>query len=166
VYFAAIAIWPQVHRFALKLIGDEVKARDLMLKTIARVSRRRQSGDQIANLERYVLLVYKRLVLAAARRDKRFESIELESHRNQSLYFKALEEIERTILVDELIRRMEPAIAVIFERRILGYSFAEIAQEQKGSAPVLRNKFRRALLRLAHEIDCERRTVTDELNDK
>ena len=165
VYIAAVAIWPQVHRFAVNLINDELRARDLMLKSIARVSKRRQGGAEIANLERYVLLVYKRLVLLAARREKRFESIEDDSPRNESIYAQAIEELERTILVEELIRRMDPTIASIFERRILGYSFSEIAEEQNGSAPVLRNKFRRALMRLAQEIDCDRHAAPNELTE-
>jgi len=165
VYIAAVAIWPQVHKFAINLISDELRARDLMLKSIARVSKRRQGGAEITNLERYVLLVYKRLVLLAARREKRFEPIEDDPPKNESVYAQAIEELERTILVDELIRRMDPTIASIFELRILGYSFNEIAEEQNGSAPVLRNKFRRALMRLAQEIDCDRRVAPNKLTD-
>lgn len=152
VYLAASSIWPYAHAYALRLTNDEEQARDLMLRAIALVSKRNRS-QTIGNMKGYLILVFKRCVWEEARRAKRFECFSINDL--ETLYDEANSELDRMILVKEIVAKMDIETASIFEKLILGYSFAEIALECQTSPTALRTKFRRRLGRLASHIKNE-----------
>lgn len=161
VYLAGTSIWPYACRFALKITTDEVRARDLMLRSIAKVSARKRDRADIGNLERYLLLVYKRIVLEDLRRSRRFE--QLPAVDNDAKYQYQIVDLEQTILVREIILKLDSDTSDILEKLMLGFTFNEIAEQlnQRGnerlSPQVLRNKFRRRVLRLAQQIETQER---------
>src|SRR5205814_4182664 len=62
-------------------------------------------------------------------------------------------DIERHILVAELVHRMDPWAREVFENLTLGYSFDEIGQALRSNPHVVRNRFRLACRRLASAIE-------------
>jgi DNA-directed RNA polymerase specialized sigma24 family protein len=157
VYSAASSIWPFAHSFAVKIAFDEVQALDFMLRTIARVSKRRRQQD-INHLNQYLMFSYKRLVLEECRHSKRLQTVLVED--NETADEDAARVLERAILISELMSKMDEETTKIYEQLVLGYSFNEIAAHGTLSAHVLRNKFRRRLAQLAEEIQREGKDQT------
>jgi DNA-directed RNA polymerase specialized sigma24 family protein len=151
VYLVGNSIWPYAQAFALRITNDEEQARDLMLRAIALVSKRRKANVEINNIKQYLILVYKRCVFEEAKRAKRFECCG--NDKLEIVYEQADEELERVILIKELMAKMDVEMTGIFEKLIVGYSFSEIAAETHASPDVLRNKFRRRLERLRTQME-------------
>jgi DNA-directed RNA polymerase specialized sigma24 family protein len=148
VYCTGHTIWPYARAFAAKLTNDEQQALDLMLRSIAIVSERHRS-EAISNIKQYLVSVFKHCVLEEAKRAKRFESC---SDQLESIYDDADRELEHVILLKEIMARMDPEMTRIFELRILGFSYNEIAADSEESAELLRTRFSRGLDKLREQM--------------
>jgi len=154
VYQAAGALWSQAERFAVQLLHDAPAGLSLMLKAAALVSRKRaENPGQIANIRAYLFQTYKRLVLAEMQKENGHEAaleagLEAASH-------SLVEEVDRKILVEQIVRRMDRWTRQVFEWLTLGHTFEEIGQALGKSPPATRNKFRDQLNRLMKQIEAE-----------
>jgi hypothetical protein len=150
VHRAAGDVWPRAEHVALDLLGDSGAGHRLLKRSVAAVSvLPRDRREKIRDLRGYLFQTYKRLVLAElekmnGHRDHDVEAAEIlrPSSGNAS-------EIERQILVAQLVHRMDPWAREVFENLTLGYSFDEIGKALGSNPHVIRNRFRLALRRLA-----------------
>ena len=143
-------VWPRAEHLAVQLLHDRDAGYGLLKRAVAAVSalppdRRLQIRDPAA----YLFQTYKRLVLA--------ELKTLNSHRAHELQIAALlrgatedvERIDRDILIQELVHRMDAWTCEVFKSLVLGYTFEEIGRVMGSNPHVIRNRFRLSLRRLA-----------------
>lgn len=158
VYRTAVALWPFAEQLALNSLHDSAAGQKLMLKAIVNVSKVRELGQKpITNLKAYLFVAYKRLLLEELHKRRRQGEFDLpELKRSTDPELKGFADgLERAILVQELVQRMDADMRYVFKRLTLGYTFEEIAAEQKTQSNVLRNKFSKMLKRLVKQIKDE-----------
>lgn len=143
IYKAAGRIWRRAQDYASRVLHDDARARTLLLKAASQVTRARDEREhQVNELDGYLLQTFKRLVLAELEKDnnrRRFESdagFQAEWHAQAS-------NVERRILLDEIVGLMDEWTRSVFEWLTLDYSFDEIARHLGMSPKVLRNKYNR-----------------------
>jgi hypothetical protein len=130
VYKAAGALWSvRAEQFARSTLGDAPTGLRLMLKAAALVSRKYlEPGMHIENLSAYLFHAYKRLVLAELEKENGRRK------RNADIYEELVsrpdeaDDVNRKILIEQIMRRMDPWTRGVFELLILGYSFEEIGE--------------------------------------
>lgn len=156
IYKAAGEIWTGWgEKFALKTLRDEHAGMPLMLKSVAEVSRVRAAKiDHIGNLKAYLSITYKRLVLERLekenghrRRDR--QMLDLSSPASSEA------DLDRKILVQQLIRRMDPWTRRVFELLALGYSNEEIGFSLGMQANAVRSRYHKSIVRLKKQIEAE-----------
>lgn len=157
VYQAAGAIWTRWGgRFALRTLKDEPAGLQLMLKAVANVSRRAAQGAPlITNLNSYLSLTYKRLVLAKLEEDSGHRQRERAVADELPLTDSIVADVERKILVQQIIRRMDRWMREVFELLTLGYTFEEIGQSLGMASNVVRSKYQKNLMRLKKQLEGE-----------
>jgi DNA-directed RNA polymerase specialized sigma24 family protein len=128
-----------------------------MLKAAAAVSRKRaEPGPPIQNLQAYLFQTYKHLLLAEMEKENGHRQRDLERHFELTSASDAdAETLERKILIQQVIRRMDEWMRAIFELLTLGYSFEEIGRLRAENGHALRSKFHKRLGRLAKELNKE-----------
>jgi DNA-directed RNA polymerase specialized sigma24 family protein len=156
-YQVAGHLWRQAESFARSKLGDEANGLRLLLKAAAQVSRlRAQQPDQITNLTAYLQQTYKRLVLAELEKENGHRQREEELARElSSLLCSPSEELDRKILIQQLVRRMDEWTRQVFEWLALGHSFEEIGRALGRSPHATRNKYHERLKRLMQQIAAE-----------
>lgn len=162
VYRAASALWPFAENLARLRLHDSAAGQRLLLKAAAHVSRVLvERRKHIRNLRAYLFVTYKRLILEEleeSRRSGMFNAAEPVQRIKEEQ--KALsDDMERKILVQELVQRMDDDMRHIFESLILGYTFEEIAKQQQTKANILRSKYNKMLKRLVKQIEEESRSL-------
>jgi RNA polymerase sigma factor (sigma-70 family) len=161
VYEVARQLWRQAEQFALSTVGDAPAGLRLMLKAVALVSRVRSAQpNQIENLTAYLFQTYKRLILAELKKER---------GRQQHLAEREVEdfllpetdavEVERQILLEQLMQRMDSWTREVFELLVLGYSFAELGKKSGMSGERIRKKFDKRVERLIKQVKAETMTA-------
>lgn len=149
VYRAAAAVWGQAEPFALHTLGDTPAGLRLMLKAAASVSRvRAEAAGTIRDLPSYLFKTYTRLVLAERQKESDRRQIAETEARLSDVKDEAAE-IERKVLLHEIMRMMDGWTRQVFEWRCLGHGFAEIARWLGTSENAARNKFNHQIKLLA-----------------
>lgn len=144
VYEAAGEVWSWAAKFAETTLHDEAEAQVLLLKVCARITEKRAGGDiQIEKLTPYLRTSFKREVLARLK-SQRLSSLDpgLELESDSDL------DLDRKILFEQILARMDPANRRITELLILGYSFEEIARQDGTQSNVLRSKYSKQLAKI------------------
>lgn len=154
VYEVARSLRPAAESFARRHNLDVIHAEDLLMEAADKVLVVKELRPHtIENLPAYLFTTYKHLLVPFARKAKR-------EHPLGDTEFELLnrsdvaEEIEQTILIDEIARNMDAQSRFIFHHRLLGYSYQEIAElysEEFGVKTqdnVLRSKYNKAINRL------------------
>jgi DNA-directed RNA polymerase specialized sigma24 family protein len=141
------------------LDGDEACALRLLLKAAAATTRKRaKPGVQIENLDGYLRKAFRRELLAQLEQEN--------SHRRLNEEFRAASnasreptdnELDEKILIQELMRRMDPWTLNVFRLLTMGHSFEEIAQGQGKEANSVRSRYSKNLQRLKKQIEDEQR---------
>lgn len=154
VYAAAGRLWRQGERYALSALGDASTGLRLMLKAAAIVSRRRTlPDDHITNLSAYLFQTYKHLVLAELEKENGHRQREKDRQTEiEAISVSLAEDVDRKILIQQIIRRMDEWMREVFELLTLGHSFEEIGKLRGQNAHALRTKFNRHLKRLTKQI--------------
>ena len=155
VYVAAQALWPQVERTALQVLRDAAAGQQLLMKACALVTRKRTSApDTIANLPAYLYRTWQRLLLAELEKEN--------GHRQRDAarlaaavenLTRSTAELERRILLQQIIRQMDDWTRRVFEYLTLGFSYEEIAAELGGNGHAIRVKYDRQLKALAQRLN-------------
>lgn len=154
VYSTAGRLWAQAETYALYAIGDAPSGLRLMLKAAAIVTRRLSLPDvRIANLPAYLFQTYKHLVLAELEKQSGHRKREAERRIElEALSGSLAENVDRKILIQQIMRRMDSRMREVFELLILGHSFEEIGKLRGENAHALRTRFHKRLKRLTKEL--------------
>lgn len=154
VYTAAGTLWNRAEHFAISTLGDSATGLRLMVKAAAIVSRKRAAQDDHINyLSAYLFQTYKHLVLAELEKENGHRQREREMGMASASSPDSLaEDVDRKILVQQIMGRMDEWMRGVFEMQILGYTFEEIGQLRNQNAHVLRTKFNKRLKRLMKEL--------------
>ena len=156
VYEAAREIWPNALQLAQHHGLDTSDALDTLLKVIESVSKivERHKSEEIKSLSNYLFRSYQRAIWKTLKEEKHHESLESINEELTSV-INVSDMMERTILLGEIVARMDKQIHQVFEFLILGFSFEEIGQKLSTSPNAIRARFSRELQRLAREIKAE-----------
>jgi DNA-directed RNA polymerase specialized sigma24 family protein len=155
VYVAAGAIWEKAKRFAQSTIQDTHAGSRLLIRAAAIVSMKRSGSDtQIDELQGYLFQTYKNLVLDELRKENRRKRIQTDLRMElESLSLNLAEDIDRKILIEQLIRHMDPWLRRVFEWRCLDIDFDQIAQALGEKTHAVRTKYSKKVSRLIKEIN-------------
>ena len=152
VHRAAGDLWSCAEHLACDLLHDSVAGYRLLKQAVAAVSRLTpERRAQIRDLPAYLFQTYKRLVLAELEKRNAHSTRQLDDADLLQCPIDA-DRIERDILIQELIGRMDPWSRDVFETLSLGYSFDEIGKALGRNPHVVRNRFRLAIRKLASRI--------------
>lgn len=147
IYEAARRAWPWAQGYAKRILNDtdDARARTLLLKAAAQVTRARdEKAHRIKDLRPYLLQSFKRVVLAELQKDDNRRRLEAEASFNAEWQAQA-SNVERRILLAEIVGLMDGWTRAVFEWLTLDYSFDEIARHLGMSTRVLRNRYNRHL---------------------
>ncbi|MDT5296304.1 MAG: hypothetical protein QOJ76_3184 [Acidobacteriota bacterium] len=156
VYAAAGQLWLKGEKYALSTIGDGAAGLRLMIKAAALVSRRLAAPDHaIENLGAYLFQTYKHLLLAEMERRNGHRQRDLERHAalSEAGLNADAEELERRILLQQIVARMDGRMRETFELLTLGYSFEEIGRLRRENGHALRTKFNKQLKQLVKHLN-------------
>lgn len=150
VYAAAKEMWPEAQALARATLGDSAAGMTLMMKATASVSKVYAAQPQkVGHLQAYLFKSYKRLVLAERRRARLHGSLNVEALRDADHSpASPADELDKKILIEELMLRMDHWTRKVFELRVLGFSYEEIGKEEEMLAASVRNKFNERVKRL------------------
>ncbi len=155
VYRTAGELWPFAENLARSRLHDSAAGQRLLLKAATHVSRVLvERRVPIRNLKAYLFVTYKRLILEELEKSRRIDMFDTaeEMQRIKEKRSAVVEDMERKILVQELVQRMDDDMKHVFESLILGYTFEEVAAEQQTPSNVLRSNYHRMLKRLVKQI--------------
>jgi hypothetical protein len=145
VYETAGRIWRRARDFAQRVLqdADEARARTLLLKAASQVTRARdERGHHVNELDGYLLQTFKRIVLAESERDDNRRRFESEAGLGTEWRSQA-SNVERRILLAEIVSLMDAWTRSVFEWLTLDYTFDEVARHLGMNPKVLRNKYHR-----------------------
>ncbi|HZF37554.1 MAG TPA: hypothetical protein VE715_01915 [Blastocatellia bacterium] len=152
VYQAAGELWPQAESFINSKIHDHSAGMRLMLKAAAAVSRKRQEQpDQIRDLKAYLWTTFKHNIYEEAEKENRYQPLELEQQSKNDAHIPS-EALNDQILIEEVMAQMDSWTRTVFELRVLGYQFEEIAQMLKSRPKLLRSKFNKEIKKLSRRL--------------
>jgi len=152
VHRAAGELWSCAEHLAGDLLHDSVTGYRLLKQAVAAVSRLApERRAQIRDLPAYLFQTYKRLVLAELEKQNARNTRQLDAADLLRLPIDA-DDIDRDILIQELVGRLDSWSRNVFEALLLGYSFVEIGRSLGRNPHVVRNRFRLAVRKLARNI--------------
>jgi hypothetical protein len=143
VYMAAGAIWDAARRFSLFTLQDSHAGSKLLFRAAVIVSlKRTEPNVQIEDLKAYQFQTYKHLVLDELRKENRRKEIHAERRTElDSLSINITEDVDRKILLEQIVRRMDPWLRRVFELLCLGHDFDIIARSLSEKTNVVRSKY-------------------------
>lgn len=143
IYKAAGRIWQRAQDYASRVLRDDARARTMLLKAASQVTRARdERGHHVNELDGYLLQTFKRVVLAELEKDDNRRRFESDAGFRADWHAQA-SNVERRILLDEIVGLMDEWTRSVFEWLTLDYTFDEIARHLGMSPKVLRNKYHR-----------------------
>jgi DNA-directed RNA polymerase specialized sigma24 family protein len=152
VYRAAGELWPQAEGFVHSRLRDCPAGMRLMLKAAATVSRkRREQPDQIRDLKAYLWTTFKHFISDEVEKENRYQPLEPELQPENGSH-RISETLNDQILIEEVMAHMDSWTRKIFELRVLGYQFEDIAQMYKMRPNLLRSKFHKEIKKLSHRL--------------
>ena len=168
VYMAAGAIWDAARRFALLRLQDSHAGSKLLFRAAVIVSLKRTELDvEIDDLKAYLFQTYKHLVLDELRRENRRKEIHDERRTElDSLSINITEDVDRKILLEQIVRRMDPWLRRVFELRCLGHDFDVIARSLGEKTNVVRSKYSKRVTHLMKKIKEETRQAAEQTSRK
>ena len=152
VYRAAGELWPQAEGFVHSKLRDCPAGMQLMLKAAATVSRkRREQPDQIRDLKAYLWTTFKHFIFDEVEKGNRYEPLELEQQPENDARGPS-DALDDQILIEEVMAQMDDWTRRVFELRVLGYQFEDIAHMLKMSPHLLRSKFHKEIKKLSRRL--------------
>lgn len=158
VYEAAGEIWQQGRLFARAKGLDDALAHTAMIQAVAKVSRRLQRPAP--NLKTpgarkaYLFTAFKRCLFDETQKRANLNAstpVDVETLSDRGL----AEEIERKILLEEIVRHMDSRTREVYEGLVLGYSFEELAEVMDTQANSLRSAFSKGVKKIAAKFALE-----------
>ena len=123
-----------------------------MLKAAAAVSRKREEQpDQIRDLKAYLWITVKHNIYEEVEKENRYQPLEPEQQPKNDSHIPS-EALNDQILIKELMAQMDSWTRTVFQLRVLGYQFEDIAQMLKMRPNLLRSKFHKEVKKLSRKI--------------
>lgn len=155
VYMAAGEIRGKVERFAATTLQDSQTGLRLLFRAAAIVSLKLADADtHIEDLKGYLFQTYKNLVLDELRKENRRK--EIQTARRAEIESQAInlaEDVDRKILLEQIVRQMDPWLRNVYEWRCLDYDFELIARALGEKPHIVRSKYSKKMTRLIKEIN-------------
>ncbi|MGH9832188.1 MAG: sigma-70 family RNA polymerase sigma factor [Blastocatellia bacterium] len=156
VHQAARELWRQAENFVLSTLRDTAAGQRLMCKAAASVSHQfSQQLDQIKDLNAYLWRTFKRLVLNELEKENGHRG-KLEHAKNEPaaeyLFGHHDEDLDRKILIQQIIRLMDAWTREVFELLAEGHSYEEIAAMRGQPANALRSRFSKQLEKIRKQL--------------
>jgi DNA-directed RNA polymerase specialized sigma24 family protein len=154
VYAAAGRVWRQSRDYAARVLhdSDDARARTLLLRAAAQTTRARdEKSHRIDELDGYLFQTFKRVVIAELDKDNNRRRFEGKAHLETEWRSQA-SNVERRILLGELVAAMDEWTRGVFEWLVLDYSFDDIARHLGMNVKVLRNRYNRHLIALTKRL--------------
>ena len=154
VYNAAGDIWQRGRTFAHVAGMDDEIAHTAMIRAVAKVTHRLKQEtlhlETSGELKAYLFTAFRNCLLDEFKREhpKEVAPMALEDIADQTGGESLAAQIERKILLEEIVRHMDARTKSIYERLILGYSFEEIAEAEGTHSNHLRSMFSKKLQKL------------------
>lgn len=163
-YMAAGAIWGSAKKLALLILQDSQAGSRLLFKAAVIVSlKRNEPGVQIDDLKSYLFQTFKNLLLDELRKENRRKEIQSEKRADlESLSVNIAEDVDRKILLEQIVRRMDPWLRRVYELRCLDYDFDLIARSLGEKTNVVRSKYSKSLTKLIKRIRREMTQAAEE----
>jgi DNA-directed RNA polymerase specialized sigma24 family protein len=153
VYKAVREIWPQTEHFVRSTLGDLAAGQHLMFKAAATVSRQRsQNPDLIKDLNAYLRRAFKRLVLDELEKETGHRDKLEQARSEQSLFDSPEEDLDRKILIQQLVRLMDDWTREVFLLLAAGYDHEEIAAMRDQQANAIRSRFSKQLKKIRERL--------------
>lgn len=157
VYNAAGEIWQRSRTFAHATgLQDEI-AHTAMIRAVAKVSHRLNQTtlhlQTPGELKAYLFTAFRNCLLDEFKKEhpKDVTPVALEEMADQTGGESLAAQIERKILLEEIVRHMDPKTRYIYEKLILGYSFEEIAEAEGTHSNQLRSLFSKRIKKIASQ---------------
>ena len=149
VHKAAGEIWRWAAPYAIATLGDEASGQLALKKVCAKITEKRAAGAiRIVNLRAYIQTAFKHEVLDQLKRNRSVDvDLSAESVNDYDL------DIDKKILVEQILARMNSEDRRITELLILGYSFEEIAKQDGTQSNVIRSRHSKLLKRIKRELN-------------
>jgi DNA-directed RNA polymerase specialized sigma24 family protein len=153
VYEMAGQVWPHAERLAVSVLRDQAAGMRVMMRAVAIVSRRRgEAGFDIKDLRPYLFRVYKNLVLGELKKQNRRRDLEEQWEGQLSAASHTADGLDRKILIEELLSRMDLWTRRVFEWRVLGYKFEVIGEFLGMEANHVRSAYSKSMARLREDV--------------
>ena len=153
VYEVARELWPEAKAFAQATLRDAAAGWTLLMKAAANVSRARAlRPNEISSLGGYLFKTYKNLILAELRKIRLHEDLTAQSRPPANLPDATVDEIDRKILVEQLMAEMDQWTRETFALLVLGYTFEEIGRGYKMLGASVRNRFNLSVKKLLRRL--------------
>ncbi|MEP7340849.1 MAG: hypothetical protein ABI977_24170 [Acidobacteriota bacterium] len=156
VYEAALILWPRAERDSLQMLHNTDAGQRLLMKACALVTRKRTaSPEAIENLPAYLYQTWRRLVLEEMAKENHHRQIEEDLFAKTATALPAnrsAAELDRRILLQQIIQRMDDWTRRVFEYLTLGFTFDEIAHEVGGNGHAIRVRYDRQVKLLTKQL--------------
>lgn len=132
---------------------DQTTSKDLLLQAVDNILESEKRLSEIDNLPAYLFVSYKHLVISWCK--KKQKEVDLEENKEPLKFYQ---DIERKILIEEIVRLMNVQERFIYNYLVLGYSYKEIAEKynrafkKNFSANVLRSKLSKATQKISKKL--------------
>jgi hypothetical protein len=152
VYQVAGELWPQAENLINSKLHDRPAGMRLMFKAAAAVSRKREEQpDQIRDLKAYLWITFKHNIYEEVQKESRYQPLEPEQEPRNDVHTQS-DALHDQILIEELMAYMDSWTRAVFELRVLGYQFEDIAQMFKMRPNLLRSKFHKEIKKLSRKL--------------
>lgn len=157
IYKVAGELWPAAENFSRLTLHDAPAGLRLMLKSASLVTRARSSErTNIQNLSSYLYRTFKRLILEELEKENRHRRLAAEAASALSPREEAgTVTVDRKILIQQLIGRMDASTRQVFELLILGHTFDEIGLFIGKDGHAVRTKYSKQIRKLIKKIGAE-----------
>lgn len=151
VYQTAGELWPQAESLINSKLHDRPAGKRLMFKAAAAVTRKwEEEPDHIRDLKAYLWITFKRHVYEEVEKERRYQPLEFEQQPNNDVSLPA-EALNDQILISEVMAQMDSWTRTVFQLRVLGYQFEDIAQMLKMRPNLLRSKYNKEIKKLSRK---------------
>jgi len=157
VYDISRNVWPAVVPYIRRTLRDLQAGQIVMMKAAALVSRKvNESPDKITSVHGYLYRTFIHLLSKEVAKEGKHAELNLAMLTNNETSAEASDEaVYEKILIHQLLDRADPQTRRVFELRMLGHTFEEIAREQDMQSNHLRSEWSKEIRRLAALIESE-----------
>lgn len=176
VYDVARSLRPAALAFTRHFKLDPSLADDCLMESAQTVVKKVESAErfqkvgqltddsgQIGNLPAYIFTTFKNLVLAKLRDAERLQHLSESEWGSMASVRDVRRDIERTVLVGQIIKLFDPESRFIYDHLVLGYTYQEMADEFNAKfgknlrVNALRSRFSKAIRRIINKVETQRK---------